>query len=221
MFVAGPPKVTRELVRVFWRARMAGATVAAAGAAAGVSETCGLGWIAQSGGMIPDLGESSGRYLSLAERGQIAVGWQLGMTKAAIVRMIDRHPGTVGRELRPNRTVRYPKPAPRPDGLKHRPGARPGTNRGRDRPQHERLRYQSGTAHYKAEQRARRPEPGKLAANPELRAQVQARLGKRWSLNRSPCHCGGSSPSDRRCRCPPKPSIGPSTCKDAVNSAAS
>lgn len=181
MCVAGPPKVTRELVRVFWRARIAGATIAGAGAAAGVSEACGLRWIAQSGGMIPDLAEPSGRYLSLAERGQIAVGWQLGMTKADIAAMIGRHPATVGRELDRNRTVRYPRLAPRPDGLPHNLGPKPGTNRGRDRPQHERLRYQSGNAHYKAEQRARRPKQGRLAANPELRGQVQTRLDKRWS----------------------------------------
>ena len=74
MCVAGPPKVTRELVRVFWRARIAGATIAGAGAAAGVSEACGLRWIAQSGGMIPDLAEPSGRYLSLAEDDVAAFG---------------------------------------------------------------------------------------------------------------------------------------------------
>jgi IS30 family transposase len=179
--MAGAPKMTRELVRVFWRARIAGATIAGAAAAAGVSESGGRLWIAQSGGMIPDLEQPSGRYLSLTERGQIAVGWMLGMTKAAIARMIGRDRSTVGRELTRNKSAHYPRPAPRPDGLPHKLGPRPGTNRGLDRPQHERLWYQSGNAQYKAEQRARRPKQGKLAANLELHVQVETRLRKRWS----------------------------------------
>ena len=181
MCMAGAPKMTRDLVRVFWRARIAGSTIDVAAAAAGVSQSGGRLWITQSGGMIPDLGEPSGRYLSLSERGEIAVGWRLGMTKAAIARMIERDRSTVGRELTRNKTVSWPKVAPRPDGLMHNRGPKPGTIRGRDRPQHERLRYSSGNAQYKAEQRARRPKQGKLAANPELHEQVQTRLLKRWS----------------------------------------
>jgi transposase, IS30 family len=168
MCVAGPPKVTRERVRVFWRARIAGATIAAAAAEAGVTESCGLRWIAQSGGMIPDLAEPSGRYLSLAEREEIAVGWETGMSKAAIARVIGRHPSTVGRELARNRIVRHPPPFS-------------CATRGRARPRHIQLRYRGSVAQYKAEQRARRPKRGKLATHPELRAEVQARLGKRWS----------------------------------------
>jgi IS30 family transposase len=173
MYMAGAPKVTRELVRVFWRARMQGATVAAASAVVGVSETCGLRWIYKSGGMIPDLAEASGRYLSLTERSVIAVGWLLGMSKAAIARMIGRHPSTVGRELERNQLVtgRYPKLAVRPGAVR----------RGPRRPRHVALRYRAQAAQYKAEQRARRPKQGKLAANPELRVQVQNRLRKRWS----------------------------------------
>src|ERR1700712_1374134 len=99
MVMAGPPRLPRERVRVFWRARVAGASVAQAAAAAGVSETCGRTWVVESGGMIPDLDERSGRYLSLAEREEIAIGWERGLNKAEIARAIGRHASTVGREL--------------------------------------------------------------------------------------------------------------------------
>lgn len=128
--------------------------------------------------MVPELGEPSGRYLSLAEREEIAVGWAEGLSRAEIARRIGRHPATVGRELVRNQTVRRPRRQPRPDGQRHRPGRVPGAP---PRPQHERLRYRAVLAQAKAEQRARRPKPGKLATHPLLQARVQAWLGRRWS----------------------------------------
>jgi IS30 family transposase len=173
MCVAGAPKVTRDLVRVFWRARIAGASIAAASATVGVSETCGLRWVYKSGGKVPDLSQPSGRYLSITDRAHIAVGWQLGMSKADIARMIGRYPSTVGRELERNQLVagRYPKVAVRPGAVR----------KGPRRPRHVALSYRADAAQYKAEQRARRPKQGKLAGNPELHDQVQTRLKKLWS----------------------------------------
>jgi IS30 family transposase len=168
MVMAGPPRLPRERVRVFWRARVAGASVAQAAVAAGVSETCGRTWVVESGGMIADLGEPSGRYLSMAEREEIAVGWERGLNKAEIAQAIGRHASTVGRELDRNQTRRRPPPFS-------------CTERGRARPQHQQLLYRAGNAQAKAEQRARRPKPGKLAINLELHAEVQDRLIKRWS----------------------------------------
>ncbi len=174
--VAGPPRLARERVRSFWRARIAGASIAAAAAAVGVSETCGARWVTESGGMIPNLADPSGRYLSLQEREEIAILWEQGESQAEIARRIGRHRSTICRELKRNRTVRYSGRAstldgPAKPGVKTRPGRR------------KRVQYRASIAQWKAEQRARRPKPQlrKLATHPQLRAEVAARLTRNWS----------------------------------------
>ena len=89
-------RVPGERVRVFWRARIEGSSIAEAAAAVGVSETAGMRWVAEAGGMIPDLSEPSGRYLSLADREDIAEYWNQGLSRAEIARRIGRHRGRVG-----------------------------------------------------------------------------------------------------------------------------
>jgi len=160
--------MSRERVRAFWRARIEGNSIAAAAAVVGVSETAARRWVVNSGGVIADLGERSGRYLSLAERETISECWHADLSRAEIARRIGRSPSTVSRELARNQTVRRAPPFSCAD-------------RGRARPQYEQLRYRASNAQSKAEHRARRPKPGKLAANSELHTAVATRLSKKWS----------------------------------------
>jgi IS30 family transposase len=91
-----------------------------------------------------------GRYLSLAEREEIAAGAAAGLPLREVARRLGRAASTVSREV-----------------------ARNGV-RGRDR-------YRAVAAQLRAEERARRPKPAKLAVNGELRAAVQGKLEKKWS----------------------------------------
>ncbi|MFB9745647.1 IS30 family transposase, partial [Pseudonocardia sulfidoxydans] len=172
----GPPRVPRERVRRFWKARLAGATIEQAATEVGVSASAGRRWVVESGGMIPCLDEPGGRYLSLAEREEIAVGWAAGLSRAEIARRLGRHRATIGRELTRNHTVRHPRPHERLQQHEQAQQARP------EQAQHRRLRYRAVLAQAKAEDRARRPKPRTLATNPELAATVHDWLVEdQWS----------------------------------------
>ena len=109
-----------------------------------------------------------GRRLGLAEREEIAVGVAAGLSIRAIARQIGRAPSTVMREVARNADygARYRR--------LHRPGADPRGLRGT-------TRYRAGRAQLRAETRARRPKPAKLAVNAALREQVQTRLEDKQS----------------------------------------
>jgi len=173
----GPPRVPRERVRQFWKARLAGATIEQAATAVGVSASAGRRWVVESGGMIPCLDEPGGRYLSLAEREEIALGWAAGLSRAEIARRLGRHRATIGRELARNHIVRHPRPHERALQRRAEQELAP-----QERPQHVRLRYRATTAQGKAEERARRPKPRRLSTCPELAATVHDWLtDKQWS----------------------------------------
>ncbi|BDP40213.1 IS30 family transposase (plasmid) [Deinococcus aetherius] len=89
----------------------------------------------------------SGRYLSFAQREEIALRRAQGHGVREIARHLARSPSTISRELRRNAATRG-------GGLE----------------------YRATTAQWHAERSARRPKPAKLAVNVALRAYVQDRL---------------------------------------------
>src|SRR5438093_9395626 len=68
-----PPVARREHRQRFWEAIASGATSEDAGVAAGVSPAVGTRWFREAGGMAPCFGPHAGRYLSFAEREEIAI----------------------------------------------------------------------------------------------------------------------------------------------------
>ncbi len=144
----GAPSRRREVEREFWRVIATGVTSEQAAAAVGVSQAVGSRWFRHGGGMAPmNLAPTTGRYLSFAEREEIALLRAQGVGVRAIAREIGRSPSTVSRELRRNAATR---------------GGR--------------LEYRASVAQWKADLVARRPKAAKLVENPRLRAYVQDRL---------------------------------------------
>src|SRR5437588_11354177 len=149
-----PPAGRREQRVRFWEAIAAGASSENAATEAGVLPSIGVRWFRKGGGMpFLSLAPVSGRYLSFAEREEIAVLLAGGSGVREIARQLGRASATISRELQRNAATRT------------------------DRPE-----YRASTAQRHADRRARRPEPAKLAVNPELRRYVQDRLS--WSVQR-------------------------------------
>src|SRR6266516_1215935 len=149
MWSPGRPSVARREDRQrFWRAIAAGWSSEDAAAAAGVSQAVGSRWFRDGGGMPPiSLAPLSGRYLSFAEREEIAILYAQRVGVRAIARRLKRVPSTISRELRRNASTRT-----------------------------YRLEYRASTAQWHAERRASRPKVSKLAENEKLREYVQDRL---------------------------------------------
>jgi len=143
-----PPAGRREHRVVFWAAVVGGARSVDAARQAGVSDAVGVRWFREGGGMATvTLAPLSGRYLSFAEREEIALLRAQKFGVREIARRVGRAPSTISRELRRNA------------------GTRSGS-----------LTYRASTAQWHADRRGRRPKPARLAVNGELRAYVQDRL---------------------------------------------
>jgi IS30 family transposase len=147
-----PPVARQEHRRRFWAFIAAGLSSEDAAMEVGVSQPVGTRWFREAGGMAPShLSRSSrplsGRYLSFAEREEIALWRVQGEGAREIARRLGRAASTISRELRRNAATR-------------------GGN----------LDYRATTAQWHAERAARRPKPAKLATNAALRTYVQERL---------------------------------------------
>jgi transposase, IS30 family len=145
----GRPSVARREDRVrFWQSIAAGASSEDAAAVAGVSQAVGSRWFRQAGGMPPiSLAPVSERYLSFAEREELALLHAQCVGVREIARRLGRSASTISRELRRNASTRSNA-----------------------------VVYRATTAQWHAERRASRPKVSKLAANDALREYVQERL---------------------------------------------
>ncbi|MFH8739523.1 IS30 family transposase [Streptomyces sp. NPDC017964] len=144
----GRPEPSRAVQREFWRLIASGVTTVQAAEGVGVSAPVGIRWFRHAGGMTPlSLDEPTGRYLSFAEREEIALlkAQDKGVREIALT--IGRDPGTVSRELRRNAATRGGKPV-----------------------------YRAVVAQWKAQRAAKRPKTAKLVGNERLREYVQDRL---------------------------------------------
>ncbi len=143
-----PPVGRLEHRQRFWAAIARGLSSEDAAVVAGVSAPVGVRWFREGGGMpTVTLAAPSGRYLSFAEREEIAMLRACGGGVREIARQLGRSPSTISRELRRNAATRS--------------GA---------------FAYRATTAQWHADVRARRPKPAKLAVNAALRGYVQERL---------------------------------------------
>lgn len=145
----GRPTVNgRELQRQFWARIGEGLSSEDAAAVCGVSTPVGSRWFREGGGMSPmSLAPPSGRYLSFAEREDIALLKAQNTGVREIARRVGRDASTISRELRRNAATR---------------GGR--------------LEYRASVAQWHAERRTRRPKVAKLAVHDRLRCYVQQRL---------------------------------------------
>ena len=147
-----PPVAGREERGWFWAEIAAGLSSEDAAVAANVPQAIGARWFRSAGGMPPAMfGPSakplSGRYLSFAEREEVALLRAQGCSMQEVARRIGRAASTISRELRRNAATRS-------GGLE----------------------YRATTAQWHAERSARRPKQAKLALNAALRTYVQERL---------------------------------------------
>src|SRR5215211_7312398 len=104
----GRPRVGRlEHRQRFWRAIARGLSSEDAAAGACVSGAVRVRWFREGGGMPSvTLAPASGRYLSFAEREEIAILRARGCGVREIARQLGRSPSTVSRELRRNAATR-------------------------------------------------------------------------------------------------------------------
>ena len=220
-----PGVAQRENRRRFWAAIALGRSSEAAGLEVGVSQAVGARWFREAGGMPPKIlapssKPSSERYLSFAEREEIALLRAQGCGVRETARRLGRDASTISRELRRNAATRS-------GGLE----------------------YRATTAQWHAERAARRPKPAKLAVNATLRKYVQDRLAgevagpggaavrgrwcpgrgagstaggaRRGAPSRLPDGCGSTFLAMRRCASATRPSTRRCTCRGAARCGAS
>ena len=168
-----PPVARKKHRRLFWTAIAQGATSTDAALTAGVSQALGTRWFRECGGVTPQsvFHVDSGRYLSFAEREQIALWRAEKRGVREIARKLNRPPSTVSRELRRNASTRG------------------GT-----------MVYRATVAQWHRDRRAARPKQPKMVSNPRLRRYVQERLAGRLTTEHGVTVAGPAVPFTGRNR---------------------
>src|SRR5680860_991153 len=93
-------QLVAELYQPFWAAWQAGEFLTDATALAGTYRQRGLAWLRQAGGVRPRRGRDlQGRYLSFAEREEIALCRAAGESIRSIAGRLGRSASTISREL--------------------------------------------------------------------------------------------------------------------------
>ena len=143
-----PPGWRREHKQRFWAGIARGVSSDDAAIEADVSIPVGVRWFREGGGM-PAVTRAPllGRYLSFAEREEIAILRAQGAGVREIAQAVSRSPSMISGELRRNATTRGGS-----------------------------LGYRALTAQWHSDKRAKRPKAAKLAVNEQLRSYVQERL---------------------------------------------
>lgn len=147
MISPGHPGTRRSIERQFWQKIATGVSSEDAAAAVGVSQAIGGRGFRQGGGMPTiALTSTGGRYLSFAEREEIALLRAQNLGVRAIAGRLGRDASTVSRELRRNVATRGGK-----------------------------LQYRASVAQWKAELMARRPKTAKRRSDVEGTEQAPPR----------------------------------------------
>lgn len=163
--------VRRDQQRAFWRLIRQGCSSREAARRVGLNSEAGKRWFRQAGGMPPlSVVEPSGRRLNIYDREQISAGMNAGKSIRQIAKELGRHPSTVLKELRKN--------------MYHQQFRRRSTAGFQAQPP---WNYSPHRAQLRADKKASRPKTAKLAGNPRLRTEVEARL----KLNHSPEQISG------------------------------
>jgi len=160
----------------FWVLMAEGSTLQAACDAVGVNRRTGRHWRQATGGQIPrKKPPSSGRYLRLDERLQIADQQLAGDGVRAIARQLGRSPSTISRELSRNN--------PAATGRRHK--------------------YPPYAAQRRAVEQGRRPKSSKFD-NAELASVVQAKLCTKWSPEQVSDHLAAVLPDRQEMQVSPE-----------------
>ncbi|MDX1881074.1 IS30 family transposase [Mycobacterium sp. SMC-18] len=156
-----------SVVRLFWSHVSSELSIDAAAVAAGVSPGTGWQWFVNAGGVKPKIDSAPRKYtrLTFAEREQIGLAVAAQEPIRCIAKRLGRAPSTISREIKRNSS----------DGRnKYRPQFRFGApwRGGPLRRPH----YFPSAAQGRAQRKARRPHPRKLATSARLHTQVQTWL---------------------------------------------